>query len=212
MSSLPLTYWCFLTALAVGSVLGVGALVGGDAEVDADADADTDAYTDTDADGAGTAVLAALGVGRLPLGALLSISALLFGSSGVVASELLSPVVGKAMAGWIALPSALVLSLVLGGRLAAWVARRLPAIESYGATRNDLVGRIGRAELAVDARFGRALVRDDGGALHQVRCVTRGAPVERGGEVVVIDFDAASNVYTVERADLLENNQGGLRT
>jgi membrane protein implicated in regulation of membrane protease activity len=244
MATLPLTYWLFLTAMAVGAVLGIGALLGGgdldadadadvdvdaDLEVDADVDADLDGDVDGDADahaapgGALTtaadasegavaqlfgSVLGALGFGRIPFGALLSLNTLLFGGSGVVLSELLTPWCGARAAGLLALPLAALSSLLLSARVAAAIARYLPSVESHGATRSDLIGRLGRTELDVDGRFGRVLVRDSGGALHQVRCVTGGTRLPRGVEVVLTDFDPDSNVFTVVAADLLEAPAG----
>src|SRR5688572_27112559 len=64
-------------------------------------------------------------------------------------------------------PVALVVGLALGGRLARAVGKRLPAVESYGAARSDLVGRLGHAELAIDASFGRAKVIDAQAAADQ---------------------------------------------
>jgi len=193
MVALPWTYWFFLSSLALAALLGLVALLAGDHSPDDGGDADDPELAQ--------GVLSLLGVGRIPLGALLSIDLLLFGGLGVVASELLSALMPRAVAATAALPLATLLAPLIGARLARAIGRRLPGLETHGVDRLGLVGRLGKAVLRVDGRFGRAHVVDDGGALHQVRCVTRGEPIERGAELVLVELDEASGSYVVERAD-----------
>jgi hypothetical protein len=197
MLPLPWTYWLFLAALVLGALLGVLAVLGGDHDADADADADGDG----DGDGLGEGVLSLLGFGRLPLGALLTIDLFLFGGLGIMVTELGTALLPRAMAAVAALPVAMVLAPLVGARLARLLNRCLPGIESHGVSRLALVGRLGKAELRIDDGFGRALVVDDGGALHQVRCYARGEPIERGTELVIVEFDEQSGAYGVEKVD-----------
>jgi hypothetical protein len=217
MSTLPTTYWLYLAALAVGALFGALAFIGDDAgendgstaEIDSEADiepdveADAEAHSEPDDHDLVAAWLSAFGVGRAPLGVLLTVDFLAFGAVGIVASELLRSVLSLAVASLVALPIALVLSPIVGAYIARAVGRRLPSVESHGVTRAGLIGRLGRAELPIDARFGRARIVDDGGALHQVRCVSRGESIARGEELIVTDFDAERASYVVECADLL---------
>jgi hypothetical protein len=217
MSTLPTTYWVYLTALALGALSGSLALFGAseseapthaepDAHADADGHADGDAGVDGEGDGDDDLVaawLSAFGVGRMPLGLLLTVDLLAFGALGVVASELLRSVLSLATASLVGLPVALVLAPLAGARIARAVGRRLPSVESHGVSRAGLIGRLGRAELPIDGAFGRARIVDDGGALHQVRCITRGECIARGEELVVTDFDADRASYIVECADFL---------
>ncbi|HVJ13782.1 MAG TPA: hypothetical protein VM686_00010 [Polyangiaceae bacterium] len=190
MVALPWTYWLFLSSLALGALLGLVAVLGGDHDA---GDGDDGELTE--------GLLSLLGFGRIPLGALLTIDLLLFGGIGIVSTELLGAILPRALATAAALPLALVLAPLLGARLARVLGRRLPGLESHGVSRYGLVGRLGKAELRVDAAFGRAHVVDDGGALHQVRCITRGEPIERGAELVLLELDEATGSYVVERAD-----------
>ena len=220
MNALPIAYWLFLSALVLGSVLGVGALLGG-AEIDADGDADLDADAETDLEGDmdadanaegnepgateahGAGFWAALGVGRVPLGLLLALDLLLFGGLGVVGAESLARWWPRSVAATLWLPIALVGALYLGARVARCVARRLPTEETYAVSRDALIGQIARAELDVDARFGRAKVVDDGGALHFVRCHSTGPRIAAGTELVLTDRDPETGVYTAVAADLM---------
>ncbi|MBN1607663.1 MAG: DUF1449 family protein, partial [Polyangiaceae bacterium] len=151
----------------------------------------------------GAGFWAALGVGRVPLGLLLALDLLLFGGLGVVGAESLARWLPRSVAATLWLPVALVGGACLGARVARFVARRLPTEETYAVSRDALIGQIGRAELEVDARFGRAKVIDDGGALHFVRCRSTGPRIAAGTELVLTDRDAETGVYTAVVADLM---------
>jgi membrane protein implicated in regulation of membrane protease activity len=200
MTALPALYWLYVCALGLGGLLGVAALFGADAEPDAEPDASAEGD-------AGEAVLGAwlstLGVGRVPLGVLLTMNLLLFGGLGLAASELLRAVLPFGIAVWVALPLAALIAISLSARAARWVGRVLPSVETHGARRSDLIGRMGRAELAIDAEFGRAKVVDFGGATHQLRCVTSGPRIGPGTEIVVTDVDERG-VFSVEPTNFFE--------
>jgi membrane protein implicated in regulation of membrane protease activity len=216
MNSLPTAYWLFLSALVLGSVLGVGALLDGvevdaalDADVETDVEGDMDADANAEGDGSGSAEAhgggfwAALGVGRAPLGLLLALDLLLFGGLGVVGAESLALWWPRSLAATLWLPIALVGGVYLGARGARFLARRLPTEETYAVSRDALIGQIARAELDIDARFGRAKVTDDGGALHFVRCRSTGSHIAAGTELVLTDRDPETGVYTAVAADLM---------
>jgi hypothetical protein len=203
-----LTTWLFLTALVLGTVLGVGALLGEtpslDAELHPEAIAPDTADGETlEAEGAGGDFWSLLGVGQVPLGLLLSLDLLLVGGIGIVAGEVLQAWLPLGAASPLTLAAALFTGPALGARIARGIARHLPSVESHGAKRRALVGRFGRAELEIGSTFGRARVRDAGGALHFVRCVCHHRPIPAGVAIVVVDLDATNGVYAVERADQL---------
>ena len=204
-----LTTWLFLTALVLGTMLGVGALLGGDtpsldAELHPEVIAPDTADGETlEAEGAGGDLWSLLGVGRLPLGLLLSLDLLLIGGIGIVASEVLQALLPLGVASPLTLAAAFVGGPALGARIARSIAHRLPSVESHGAKRSALVGRFGRAELEIGSTFGRARVRDAGGALHFVRCVCNHRAIPAGVAIVVVDLDTSNGVYEVERADQL---------
>jgi membrane protein implicated in regulation of membrane protease activity len=226
MDMLSVLDWVFIAALGLGALLGMGTLFGGGAEaadatadtgvdlvVDADAELGTDIETGPDAGAEGTAGSAvgaaspveacwsALGIGRVPLGLLLTINLFLFGGIGLVTSELVGALLPASLASFAALPVAFFGAPFLGARLVGVVARNLPALETYGATPDDLVGRLGHVELRIDERFGRAKVVDEGGALHIVRCTTTGPALERGAEIVLTERDPLTGAYCAETSD-----------
>jgi hypothetical protein len=201
--------WIFLGAIALGALLGGGVLcfedvVGVDADL-ADAepgapelDANAEAESETAA-----GFLAVLGVGRVPVGLLVSIDLILSGGIGLAGNEIFLRLAGAAPSLPLALGTALVLGTLFGSRVARDVARFVPSVESHGVERRALVGRLGRAALPIDGHFGRARVLDAGGAVHLVRCTTAGAAIARGSEVVITGCDEKTGVYRVERADQL---------
>jgi hypothetical protein len=201
--------WLFLAALALGSLLGLGALLG-EAIPSLDADVDSEALAteggDADAVGSdadGVDFWSVLGVGRAPLGLLLSLDLLLFGGAGIVATELFGAWLPAGPTAWASGSVALVAGPLLGARIARVVGRLAPSFETHGVGRGSLVGRFGSADIEIDTRFGRARVRDAGGALHLVRCVTRGPVIPTGTALVVVGYDAPRAVFEVERADQL---------
>jgi membrane protein implicated in regulation of membrane protease activity len=221
MSTLTVLDWCFFASLALGATFGVGTLLGGGAESpDVDvgsgaADTDLDLGGETDAEvGAASPVEAwwsALGIGRAPLGLLLTIDLLLFGGLGLVASTLFGSLLPASVASLLALPLAVVGAPLLGGRLVGVFVRHLPALETYGATPDDLVGRRGVAELRIDELFGRAKVKDHGGALHLVRCTTPDGTIEPGTEVVLTDRNPTTGTYAAERWDRIQHGRARRR-
>jgi hypothetical protein len=205
MGATPVSTWLFFAALGLGSVLGLGALFESpslEAELD-----DAAGHEAPDGEGLATGASAdfwsLLGVGRVPLGLLVSLDLLLVGGIGLVASELFAAVLPLRLASWLAAAAALLGGPMLGARLGQSVARRVPNFETYGARRRALIGRSGRTDTEVDACSGRARVRDAGGALHLIRCVVRGPVIPAGSAIVVIDLDATRGVYEVEHADRL---------
>ncbi len=183
----------FYLPIALGALLALAAVLGVmDVSVDVELDADADA--DHDADGEhGAGALDLLGVGRAPLGVLVMSACFLFGLSGLAAEVLGAPA-------WVAALVATAVSLVGTGLIARVFGRLVPTKETYASRKTDLLGRVGTAELAVDARFGVAHVTDAGGARIQIRCRTLDdTPIPRGEPLVVADYDDESDMFLVGR-------------
>ena len=191
----------FVLPIALAIVLGAGALTGlvGEVELDLDTvDVDVDIDVDADADGDGDgeahsvlAVLAWLGLGRAPLTVLLTIGLLTFGGTGLALRGSIGPI--------LALAVALVLSPLATSVLGRTIGRYMPTSETYVQTRGALVGCSGFARLPVTGEFGVAQVTDDGGTLRQIRCRIEESDesIDKGGPLVVVDYDETSRTYTV---------------
>lgn len=188
-----LLYFAFI---AVGFILCVGSIFGADAEVDLDADADADAETQG---GPLAWVLYALGSGSVPVGFALALSALLFGSIGLLSARILS---GYLSSGWVGLLSILLAFgsvLSLGRRICLLLGRWFPTHEHHSVTPHTLVGALGQATSDMDAWSGYVGVYDDKGTYHVLKARALEGPICKGDRIVVAGYESESHIYSVIR-------------
>jgi membrane protein implicated in regulation of membrane protease activity len=136
-----------------------------------------------------------LGLNQAPLPVLLSTFLLGWGFCGFWAGQLFH--------------SALPLSLTaaaLGGFLIARVAagltsRLMPPDTTSAVSRPQLLGLTGHAACPIDESVGRVLVYDAFGTLHDESCrLEKGElPIEKGSQVLLIDYDDRRRLFLVER-------------
>lgn len=200
MEKIPLWHHLlFVIPLGFGLLLTVASglgMTGPDVEVDVDLETDADVGLEGEPS-MGSALLEMMGVGRVPMTILMLSYTLLFGGLGQAAMSLLGGVLGKTavyVAGAVA-----VLSASLGtGRLSSLLSRLLPSAESYASAPSDLVGTLGTAELPVSSEFGLARVKTSDGSLMKVRCVCEEGSIDKGGALLVLDFNSSNGIYLVE--------------
>lgn len=203
----------FLIPLAVGILLVFGSAFGGS---DHDADHDVDHDVDHDADGHDhdghkgavdpggeheTLVMRALtllGVGRVPLTAVLMMMALLFGGFGMILNMIMSSI---GLPAWVYGPAsacvAFIGMLALTGRAVKLLNRFMPTTETYRVSRHDLAGSTGTLLFAASATEGYAQVKDHEGNIHNVQCRTTRGMLPKGGKVLVIEYDEDRQLYIV---------------
>ena len=179
----------FGLCIALAVVLGAGALAGLFDGLDADLDVDAEVDVEGDAAGSGATPWATwFGVGRAPLGVLLSAALLVFGGTGLALSSLISP--------WVALVGATTLSGATTSLIGRSIARWAPTAETYVVDRSALIGCAGSARIRVDDAFGVAHVRDRSGSLHEVSCRSSD-PLPAGSAVVVVAYDDEAKRFEV---------------
>ena len=91
---------------------------------------------------------------------------------------------------------------LISARLTAAIgARLLPRSESFVIDRVDLCGLTGRVSYPISISHGRIQVYDVYGTLHdpQARIAKEGDDIARGDQVLVVDYDAARDVFIVEK-------------
>ena len=218
----------FYIPLVCGLLLGAGALIGlgfghGDGHAGADS-AGAHATTEHIGHGHGpghghevhptlmSQLFALLGLGRVPLSISLMMMLLIFGGTGTVLNILLAEL--RASGGtyaWVSIIGALLAVFLLSGPISTLLARIVPSIETYTVSRRDLIGCTAVLINDTDEQGGYAQARDREGNIHNISCRTYAAtpspdasrgpsrsPLMKGTQVLIVDFDPASNRYTVE--------------
>ena len=180
----------FVLALLVGGVFVAGAALGlghthGGIDLDGDGIPDIEADHDLEA----SSLLAALGIGRAPLSVFVTTALLGFGTVGLCLSGWLGPL--------LRIPIAALSGLVAATLVSRLLARYVPSIESYAGDKREVLGLVGIAETRIERDFGVARVCDSTGSLMQLKCRAYDRPIQRGVEVIVVDYDAKTDFYSV---------------
>ena len=210
---------CFIAigfglCLVVGQLLGFGHDVDSDADADADVDADVDHDFDMDHDhdfdhdhdighDGGHSVyqnaLMLLGVGRVPIMAIMMFMSLFFGVFGFVFNLWAEKAWITFPLYWlVTMPAAFAIAFFLTGVFARIWHRIMPSTETYVISDRDLLGKTGELEYSADATSGRVHVRDDGGSLHVLSCRTTGAEFPRGTKVMLMELESDGTFIVTE--------------
>jgi len=165
--------WLFGVPLVLGTLL-VSCSALGAAELDTADEADG---------GSPHALLAWLGVGRVPAIIVLLLLCLIFGAVGLAVCEPLARLLGEGVALWIALPiaaSAATCGTALVTRALAYV---WPQTETYAPLQRDLLGAC--AVVVIKLQGDECIVRllDAGGAELRLHCRVPASPVAVGEAV-----------------------------
>jgi hypothetical protein len=178
-----------------------------DVDLDHDIDADHDLSAEHDADhdaGGGSPVWAALsflGVGTVPLSIILMILLLVWGGVGFMVNQIARDLIGE---NWqvviYSLPMAAIASLAATSGTSRAIDRFMPLNLTFAKRRHELLGAVGQVVLPIDANFGLAAVRDDGGDLFQVPCRLEAGQtriVPKGARVKLIGYSARETIFYV---------------
>ncbi len=197
---LVLAYWVFVIVGALDlEVLDIHLHL--EPDLDFDIDVDVDADVDADLAASGISPLAqlavALGIGKVPVAILLTF----FAFSGWMVSYFgmlyLAPLLKFGAVSALILGASFALSVPVMGALAHPLKKVFTMTTRHGGA--ELIGQTCDVTTgSVDERFGQAKI-DDGGAglLLAVRCDS-GNRLRRRSKALIIDFDADTNIYTVE--------------
>ena len=146
-------------------------------------------------------VLSLLGIGKVPIMLILSIFCLIWGATGVAGNLVFSMLLRiPSLYVWPSMLCAFLVAYSATGGLATWISRLMPDTESYGTDEESLVGRTAQAAYELSAKTGSAFLLDDHQNRIQVRCRTHdGSTIPRGAEVLLLEYDATSRIFTVVR-------------
>lgn len=146
-------------------------------------------------------MLAFIGLGKAPL---LVVLLIFFGAIGILGWVLNSLVnstfgdyPGAAFA--VILPLSVIVGGLISSRTSRFIGRALPPISTTATRAQALVGRRGTVVSPfVDEKYGLVRLRDSGGTLLNVFAINQAsAPIKRGTEVVLVEYDAKLKRYTV---------------
>jgi hypothetical protein len=182
-------YTLLLTLSGVSDLGGDAA--DGAAEVDMHADADADADMEH---GTLAVVLDFFGVGKVPLSILLTSLTLLWGTVGLICNLML----GLNAVG-VSLTVATVVALFGTRTVGRMIARLIPSVESYHATRSELWGETGVALYSVTSQGGTVRLRDRRSNLLDLECRTFPGEeaIPAGNRVRLEEYDETRDVYLV---------------
>jgi len=208
--NLPWETLVFLAPLVSAALLLAGIAFGGgeDGGKDFGGDAEADLEHGHDAghalDGSHATVpspLAFLGIGQVPLGLVVVSLLATFGAAGFVTSSLVGGAASGQAGLLLSIGVASVVALFGTRWVSKFVAKVLPARESYNVRKADLVGRSGKALTEVTATDGFVQLKDHEGNLQQVRARTSGTTIPKGATLLVVDREAQRDTYVVEPFD-----------
>jgi len=144
-------------------------------------------------------VLYALGSGSVPTGLAVAITTLIFGTTGLIVTRLLSAYLSSGWVGFLSLVMAVASIFLLGRRLCLLVGRFFPTHEHHSVTAESLVGSTGEATSDVGADSGYVGVYDDVGSYHVLKARALEGPIPKGERVMVAGYDADTGVHSVIR-------------
>lgn len=165
------------------------------------APATADAHAHADAQQAPSRILSILGIGKAPIMLVFSIFCLIWGATGVVGNQVFFRILRlPGLYVWPSMLCAFLAAYFTTGGLSQWISHLMPDTETYGTDEELLVGRTAQAAYELSAKAGSAFLLDDQQNRVQVRCRTHdGAIIPRGAEVLLLEYDAKSRIFTVVR-------------
>jgi len=150
-------------------------------------------------------VLTLLGIGQVPITLLIGVFLLCWGAFGMVANHFFGTALRfPALYIWPSMGVTFVASAVVTRSMAAVVGRMLPTTETYGVSRAELCGSLGKTVFATTESAGTVDIKDRYGTVHRVQAKTEAGKeaIPSNTEVIVVDFDEADKRFIVERSTL----------
>jgi membrane protein implicated in regulation of membrane protease activity len=141
------------------------------------------------------------GVGQVPLSLLLGIYMFCWGACGMAMNQLFSGMLKyPAIYIWPSLGATFVISFIVTRSMAAIVAKMMPREETFGVSRQELVGLTGKAVYAITAKAGTVDISDKYGTVHreQAKIIAGDAVISAGTKVLVLDYDASDKKFVVK--------------
>jgi membrane protein implicated in regulation of membrane protease activity len=147
--------------------------------------------------------LSLLGIGRVPLFILFSIMMISFGVIGLGSNLLWKEAhFPPNFFFWISFGIAVVGCLLVTNRLASFIGKHMPTMETVSIRNEDLVGRTGESIYGVYEDRGFVQVRDTHGNVHRVAARTAQGSIASGKEVILEEYRPDGDYFIVSESNL----------
>jgi membrane protein implicated in regulation of membrane protease activity len=145
-----------------------------------------------------------LGTKHIPLTLLIGIFLLCWGAFGLLSNRLFGILHYPGIYVWPSLVTTFFASSIVTRSMAAVFGRFLPTEETYGVTRFELVGSLGKAIHATNEHTGTIDIKDKYGTVHRVQAKVEPGKdsIPSGAEVIVVDYDEDGKYFLVRQGSL----------
>lgn len=141
------------------------------------------------------------GIGQVPISLLLGIYMFCWGACGMAMNQLFSGMLkSPVFYVWPSMGATFIISFVITRSMAAIVAKMMPSEETFGVTRQDLIGLTGKAVYAITEKAGTVDISDKYGTVHRTQAKTGvgGGAIPSGTKVLVLDYDTSDKKFVVK--------------
>jgi hypothetical protein len=207
-----IVFWTIYLFIQMISPTGEDISMEHEVDIDHDLDFGHDVGHDHDHDseaesGTGDSLISSfmsfLGVGKCPLGIILMVFGISWGFIGLVSNYVFSSliIIPKIIYFWPSVATATILGLGFTRFVSVRVAKWLPKEGSSAVKIENLIGKTGTASVEIDALSGRARVRDDFGAIHNVYCRTEASEkaIPESESVILLQYLPEATMFVVRR-------------
>jgi hypothetical protein len=156
-------------------------------------------------DTAPSRLLMLLGIGQVPVTLLIGVFLLCWGAFGMLTNQLFG--IALRYPGiyiWPSLGVTFVSSSAVTRAMASIVGRLLPGDETYGVTRFELVGSMGRSVFPTSEKAGTIDIKDRYGTVHRVQAKVEPGKeaIPSGADCIVVDFDEDDKRFIVREGSV----------
>jgi hypothetical protein len=146
-------------------------------------------------------IMSILGIDQVPIIMLLGVFMFIWGACGMGMNQFFAGI-GKypLVYIWPSMVITFFVSCTITRIMAAVMGRILPSDETFGVTRRELVGLVGKTVFSISAKGGTIDIKDKYGTVHraQAKIGEEESDIPSGSEVLVLDYDDSDHKFIVK--------------
>lgn len=149
-------------------------------------------------------IIMLLGLGQVPITLLIGVFLLCWGAFGLLSNQFFGILKYPPIFIWPSLAVTFVASATITRSMAAIVGRMIPQEETYGVSRAELCGSLGKTVYAVSESAGTVDIKDRFGTVHRVQAKVekKEESIPAGSDVIVVDFDDEDKRFIVRQGSV----------